>query len=110
MAEQRPYRVEFLGPARRAISERVLEAVAAAVLEFCDGALIESPHLIGKPLFGSLAGCHGTRRATYRIVYLIDDDKGVVQVPDVAHRRDIYRPADSSRDLHNRPSHGHPRP
>lgn len=92
MAEQRPYRVEFLGPARRAISERVLEAVAAAVLEFCDGALIESPHLIGKPLFGPLAGCHGTRRATYRIVYLIDDDKGVVQVPDVAHRRDISRP------------------
>jgi mRNA-degrading endonuclease RelE of RelBE toxin-antitoxin system len=86
-----PYRVGFLGPARRVLAERLPEAVAAAVLEFCAGALAEKPHQVGKPLFGPLVGCHGARRATYRIVYRIDDDRRVVRVLDVAHRRDIYR-------------------
>jgi mRNA interferase RelE/StbE len=53
--------------------------------------LAEDPHRVGKPLFGPLAGCHGARRSTYRIVYRIDEEKGVVRVLDVAHRRDIYR-------------------
>lgn len=88
----RPYRVEFLGPARRAIAERLPEPVAAAVLEFCAGALADDPDRVGKPLFGPLAGCHGARRATYRIVYRIDEEQRTVQVLDVAHRRDIYRP------------------
>ncbi len=86
------YRVEFLSPARRALAERLPEAVAVAVLEFCAGALADKPHQVGKPLFGPLAGCHGARRATYRIVYRIDDGQRVVRVLDVAHRRDIYRP------------------
>ena len=87
----RPYRVEFLGPARRAVSERLPEPVAAAVLEFCAGALADHPHRVGKPLFGPLTGCHGARRSTYRIVYRINDEQRLVHVLDVAHRRDIYR-------------------
>ena len=90
MAEP-PYRVEFARPARRAIAEQLPEPVAAAVLEFCAAALAEDPHRVGKPLVGPLTGCHGARRATYRIVYRIDDDTNVVQVLDIAHRRDIYR-------------------
>lgn len=86
------YRVELLGPARRAVAERLPEAVAAAVVEFCTGGLAERPHQVGKPLFGPLSGCHGARRGTYRIVYRIDDEHKVVHVLDVAHRRDIYRP------------------
>ncbi len=87
----RPYRVELLGPAPRAIAERLPQAVAAAVLQFCVDALAEEPQRVGKPLFGPLAGCHGARRSTYRIVYRIDDEKRVVRVLDVAHRRDVYR-------------------
>ncbi|MEX2621194.1 MAG: type II toxin-antitoxin system RelE/ParE family toxin [Egibacteraceae bacterium] len=68
------------------------EAVAAAVLEFCANTLAENPHRVGKPLFGPLAGCHGARRATYRIVYRIDATNNIVTVLDVAHRKDIYRP------------------
>jgi mRNA-degrading endonuclease RelE of RelBE toxin-antitoxin system len=86
------YRITFLGPARRAIAERLPEAIAAAVIEFCSSALAENPHRVGKPLFGPLTGCHGARRATYRIVYRIDDDNRTVTVLDVAHRKDIYRP------------------
>jgi mRNA interferase RelE/StbE len=90
--KDRPYRVELLGPARRAVAQRLPEAVAAAVLEFCAGALAEDPHRVGKPLFGPLSGCHGARRSTYRIAYRIDEKERVVRALDVAHRRDIYRP------------------
>jgi len=84
-------RVGFRGPARRALAERLPEAVATAVLEFCAGPLAEDPHRAGKPLFGPLLGLHGARRSTYRIIYLIDDEQHTVDVVDVAHRGDIYR-------------------
>ncbi|TDH53659.1 type II toxin-antitoxin system RelE family toxin [Mycobacterium talmoniae] len=86
-----PYQVRFQPAARSAITERLPEAVAAAVLEFCDGALAANPRRVGKPLFGPLAGCHGARRGTYRIVYRIDDDNRVVHVLDIDHRSQIYR-------------------
>ena len=85
------YDVRFQAAARRAISERLPETVAAAVLEFCDAALAVNPQRVGKPLFGSLAGCHGARRGTYRIVYRIDEDTRTVQVLDIDHRSDVYR-------------------
>lgn len=66
------------------------EAVAAAVLEFCEAALAVNPHRIGKPLFGPLAGCHSARRGTYRIVYRIDENSRVAHVLEIDHRSDIY--------------------
>jgi mRNA interferase RelE/StbE len=85
------YEIRFQAAARRAIAERLPESVAAAVLEFCEAALAMSPRRVGKPLFGPLAGCHGARRGTYRIVYRIDEQAHAVQVLDVDHRADIYR-------------------
>ena len=41
-------------------------------------------------LVGPLAGCHGARRGTYRVVYRIDESRRVVHVPDVDHRPEIY--------------------
>jgi mRNA interferase RelE/StbE len=84
------YQIRFQPAARRAIAERLPEAVAAAALEFCDAALAVNPQRVGKPLFGPLAGCHGTRRGTYRIVYRIDDDSRIVHVLDIDHRSEIY--------------------
>jgi len=86
------YQIRFQPAARRAVSQRLPETVAAAVLEFCEAALAVSPHRVGKPLFGPLAGCHGTRRGTYRIVYRIEEDTRTVQVLDIDHRAGIYRP------------------
>jgi mRNA interferase RelE/StbE len=85
------YDVRFQPAARRAISDRLPETVAAAVLEFCDAALAMSPQRVGKPLFGPLAGCHGARRGTYRSVYRIDEDARTVHVLDIDHRSDVYR-------------------
>jgi mRNA interferase RelE/StbE len=84
------YEIRFQAAARRAIAERLPEAVTAAVLEFCDAALADNPRRVGKPLFGPLAGCHGARRGTYRIVYRIDEASRVVHVLDVDHRSEIY--------------------
>jgi mRNA interferase RelE/StbE len=84
------YDVRFQPAARRAISHRLPEVVAAAVLEFCDATLAVNPHRVGKPLSGPLAGCHGARRGTYRIVYRIDERSRTVHVLDIDHRADIY--------------------
>jgi mRNA interferase RelE/StbE len=89
--EQR-YQIRFQPAARRAIWQRLPEAVAAAVLEFCEAALAVNPHRVGKPLFGPLAGCHGARRGTYRIVYRIEENTRTVHVLDIDHRAEIYRP------------------
>ena len=92
---QERYDVRFQPAARRAISQRLPETVAAAVLEFCDAALAVNPHRVGKPLFGPLAGCHGARRGTYRIVYRIDEAARSVHVLDIDHRSDIYHRPDA---------------
>jgi mRNA interferase RelE/StbE len=84
------YEIRFQPAARRAIAERLPESVAAAVLEFCEAALAVNPQRVGKPLFGPLAGCHGARRGTYRVVYRIDETGHVVHVLDVDHRSEIY--------------------
>jgi len=84
------YQIRFQPAARRAISGRLPEAVAAAVLEFCQAALAVNPQRVGKPLFGPLAGCHGTRRGTYRIVYQIEEGTRTVHILDIDHRSGIY--------------------
>lgn len=79
------------GAARRAILERLPEEVAAAVIEFLAGPLSTDPLRVGNPLSGPLAGCHGARRGTYRIIYRFDGATRIVQVLDVAHRSTAYR-------------------
>ena len=86
------YEIRFQPAARRAIAERLPEAVAAAVIEFCGAALQVNPQRAGKALTGPLAGCHGAHRGTYRIVYRIDERAQIVHVLDIDHRADIYRP------------------
>lgn len=86
------YDIRFQPSARRAIAQRLPESVAAAVLEFCESTLAIDPYRVGKPLFGPLAGCHGARRGTYRIVYRIDESSRTVHLVDIDHRADVYRP------------------
>jgi mRNA interferase RelE/StbE len=68
------------------------ESVAAAVIEFCANALAVNPRRVGKPLTGPLAGCHGARRGTYRVVYRIDESTLTAHVLDIDHRSGVYRP------------------
>ena len=78
--------------AARAIAETLPESVAAAVIEFITGPLLENPQRVGVALrSGELAGLWSARRGTYRILYRIDDLNTRVEVVRVGHRRDIYR-------------------
>jgi mRNA interferase RelE/StbE len=85
------YRVVVSATAERALA-RLPEGVAAAVVEFMVGALIESPRRVGHPLRHELTGLWAARRGPYRVIYEIDDKDGVIRVLRIDHRADVYRP------------------
>jgi mRNA interferase RelE/StbE len=82
----------FVAPAAaRALAERLPEAVAAAVIEFITGPLLDNPHRLGRQLRAELAGLYSARRGTFRVLYKIDDARRLVAVQRVEHRGDAYR-------------------
>ena len=87
-----PYEIVLTPPARRAITDDLPEAVAAAVIDFVTTALLDHPHRVGKPLRNDLDGIWSARRGTYRVLYRIREDPREVVVLRIDHRRDAYRP------------------
>jgi mRNA interferase RelE/StbE len=85
------FRVIVAPRAKRAISEELPEAVAAACMEFILGPLADNPHRVGKPLRDQLDGRYSARRGEFRVIYEIHEDQVVVRVINVVHRRDVYR-------------------
>lgn len=85
-----PYTLRTTPTVRRALGERLPEAVAVAAYEFITGPLLREPHRVGKRLMPPLADRFSARRGTYRIIYRIDDGSRTVTVVDVDHRRDVY--------------------
>jgi mRNA-degrading endonuclease RelE of RelBE toxin-antitoxin system len=86
-----PYTLRTTPTVRRALADRLPEAVAVAAYEFMTGPLVREPYRVGKRLLPPLADRFSARRGTYRIVYRIDDATRTVTVVDVDHRLDIYR-------------------
>ncbi|MFT3886738.1 MAG: type II toxin-antitoxin system RelE/ParE family toxin [Arachnia sp.] len=85
------YSVVFTRSARRALEHDLPEKVAAAAFEFIMGALRENPQRVGKPLREPLAPLYSARRGEYRVVYEIAEQRLIVTVVSVVHRRDAYR-------------------
>jgi len=85
------YELVLTPPAVRAIQSGLPEAVAAAVIEFMTGPLIENPRRVGKMLRRELQGMWSARRGTYRVLYRINDHANEVIVLRIDHRRDVYR-------------------
>jgi len=79
-----------------ASSERSLDhlppKVAAAIVEFMLGPLVEAPRRVGHPLQRELTGLWSARRGAYRIVYELNEIEQVVNVVRIDHRADVYRP------------------
>ena len=92
MSEDEPHDLVLTPPAQRALTAKLPEAVATAVIEFLTTALISQPARVGKPLRDDLAGVWSARRGTYRVLYRIREDVREVIVLRVEHRRDAYRP------------------
>lgn len=85
------YDIEVARPARRALTDELATAVAAAAWELIDGPLRDNPQRLGKPLRAPFAGHWVARRSSYRVRYRIDEDRCVVTVLDVRGRADAYR-------------------
>lgn len=85
-----PWSLQVAASAERTLS-RFPEGVAAAIVEFLVGPLLEAPEQVGRPLQRELAGYHSARRGAYRIVYRILHDDHVVRVVRIEHRADVYR-------------------
>jgi len=86
------YELVLTPPARRTLTERRREAVAAAVVDFLTTALVRQPRRVGKPLRGDLLGVWSARRGTYRVLYRVREDVREAVVLRIEHRRDAYRP------------------
>jgi mRNA interferase RelE/StbE len=52
---------------------------------------LEQDPFEGKPLKGKLKGLFSYRVGSYRIIYRIFQDRLLIIVIDIGHRRDIYR-------------------
>ena len=65
--------------------------IVPAIIEFVYGDLARNPQRVGKPLERELTGFHSARRGPYRIVYLINEEKIVVELLRIDHRADVYR-------------------
>lgn len=92
MNQEDEYEIVLTPPARRALTDRLPEAVAAAVIDFLTTALVTQPRRVGKPLRDELAGIWAARRGTYRVLYRLREDTREVIVLRIEHRRDVYRP------------------
>lgn len=86
-----PHELVVARSAARAISQDLPQAVAAAVIDFVTGALIEQPRRVGRELRNELAAIWSARRGTYRVLYRIDESSRTVTVVRIDHRRDVYR-------------------
>lgn len=62
-----------------------------AVIDLITGPLIDNPQRVGKPLRHELEGLWSARRATFRVIYRVDETNREVVVLHVEHRRAAYR-------------------
>ena len=92
MTDGSPYELVLTPPAVRATRSGLPQGVAAAVIEFLTGALVDNPHRVGTPLRAELTGIHSARRGTYRVLYRINDERRDVVILRIDHRKDVYRP------------------
>lgn len=70
---------------------RLPQSVAAAIVEFMLGPLLDDPMRVGKPLQRELEGYWSARRGAYRVVYRVEDATDRVVVVRIEHRADVYR-------------------
>lgn len=70
----------------RQLSKPVREIIRTAI----EKKLSVDPIAFGKPLRYSLKGYRRLRVGDYRVIYRIIEDRVLVIIVDVAHRKDIY--------------------
>ena len=91
MSQTTPYTIVLTSAARRRLDKLPLP-VATALFEHLTGPVAANPYRLGKSLDTPFDQVRSVRRGEYRALYTVDDDRRIVTVLAVAHRRDAYRP------------------
>jgi mRNA interferase RelE/StbE len=67
-------------------------AIQSSIVDYIDGRIAPSsnPKHFGKPLHARLKGLWRYRVGDYRIICRIEDDRLVVLVVAIGHRKDVY--------------------
>ncbi|MBI4617220.1 MAG: type II toxin-antitoxin system RelE/ParE family toxin [Planctomycetes bacterium] len=89
MAKVRRYRVEFAPAALRAL--RALPRDVQRRLRPRIDALTEDPRPAGARKLSGAETLYRVRAGEYRVVYAVEDDRLLVLVVRIGHRRDVYR-------------------
>ena len=86
------YQVEYL-PQVIKILEKMDKFTKRIIVEWIEKNLVdcEDPRIHGKPLSTNRAGQWRYRIGYYRITTLIEDDKLIILVIAIGHRKDIYK-------------------
>ena len=85
------YEVRFSRSAKRALTHDLPEKIAAAAYEFITGILTGNPQRLGNQLNEPLYPLYSARRGEYRVIYRIVNEKLVIEIISIVHRRDAYR-------------------
>lgn len=70
--------------------DKISPSVRKIIKEAIEKKLTVDPIAFGKPLKYSLKGYRRLRVGDYRVIYRVDEDKIIVIVIDIEHRKDIY--------------------
>jgi mRNA-degrading endonuclease RelE of RelBE toxin-antitoxin system len=86
------YEIDVKARALKVLSEKLPPKIIDAVTNFIYGPLAENPKRVGKRLNAPFVGQWTAKRGDYRVIYAIDEERGVVTVLDIAHRAHVYAP------------------
>ena len=85
------YKIEFSDVAHKNLKKLEVSARKQILTYLRDVlAKVENPRLIGKALTGNLKGFWRYRSGHFRIICKIEDDRLVVLVLKISHRKDVY--------------------
>ena len=85
------YRVEYLSQVVKTL-EKMNKYTKKILVEWIEKNLVgcENPRVHGKPLSANRAGQWRYRVGDYRIIVKIEDDKLVILVIAIGHRKEVY--------------------
>ncbi len=85
------YKVEYTKTAVKQL-KKMDKKIAALILSYIENKLVncENPRVMGKALQENLDDKWRYRVGDYRILAKIEDEKVIITVVEIGHRRDIY--------------------
>jgi mRNA interferase RelE/StbE len=84
-----PYRIELSRDALRALAK--LDKPVRRRIQGAIDKLVDDPRPVGMVALRGVPGAFRIRVGDYRIVYTLRDDRLLVVVIDIGHRREVYR-------------------